>query len=48
MALVQAELTDGTDAITIRRRDPGPWRRYLAVINCRGGSLLPAILLQVA
>ena len=36
MALVQAELTDGTDAITIRRRDPGPWRRYLAVINCRG------------
>ena len=36
MTLVQAELTDGTDAITIRRRAPGPWRRYLAVINCRG------------
>lgn len=36
MARVQAELNDGTDAITIRRRAPGPWRRYLAVINCQG------------
>ena len=36
MARVQAELDDGTDAITIRRRAPGPWRRYLAVINCQG------------
>ena len=36
MVRVQAELKDGTDAITIQRRDPGPWRRYLAVINCQG------------
>ena len=35
MARVHAELNEGTDAITIRRRDPGPWRRYLAVINCQ-------------
>ena len=34
---VQSELSDGTDAITIRRRAPQAWeRRYLAVINCQG------------
>ena len=34
---VQTELSDGTDAITIRRRAPQSWeRKYLAVINCQG------------
>ncbi|MYD54574.1 MAG: hypothetical protein F4W96_09760 [Chloroflexi bacterium] len=36
MALVDDELNDETDAITIRRQKPGPWHRYLAIINCQG------------
>ncbi len=36
MALVEQDLNDETDAITIRRQNPGPWHRYLAIINCQG------------
>ena len=36
MAFVEEELNDETDGITIQRQNPGPWRRYLAIINCQG------------
>ena len=36
LATIITEFEAGTDAVTIRRRNPQPWeRRYLAVINCR-------------
>ena len=36
LASIITEFDAGTDAVTVRRRNPQPWeRRYLAVINCR-------------
>lgn len=37
MATIRQELSEDTDAVTLRRQSPKPWEMpYLAVINCRG------------